>query len=320
MSLKASRMAAVSLLADQLFRVGYPYLLPSPPLPPPFPTWTPKQDPAGLAPGVGVAKSDATACFRAIVDTCFGKTHKRSAALTEAEVEEAVRLTIEAAGGVSSRVLLLPLLAEVVLGAGLAANAVLGSIVACEAPALLARLPVLAGMVTRGGFLLLRSSDEQRTALSARIEARLNGLYPRGIRKRGAKEFGSCGRQLDVILGGRVRAARSGYRPTGDVIDTGDELFVEDDPALVLKSVRFFRHDALVSPLDARIASLGGPAATKILVGIVEASVSPERVAKYLNTFGLLRATAVVSWLQGLVRECEGARDWLAMHERHLGA
>jgi hypothetical protein len=127
------------------------------------------------------------------------------------------------------------------------------------------------------------------------LEDKANLLPAGTVGPRLKEERASVWRAVDLLIGGRDRAERSGNRINGQ-LDYTATIFVHDSPALALSAYRNCPPQVL-TPKAARFAFLGGEQMLEMMMPLLGKVKIDER-PKYMETFGLIASPLIVEWLK----------------------
>jgi hypothetical protein len=209
----------------------------------------------------------------------------------------------------------LVLLAETSLGAQKTADVVLLTLESASDSALTRNDPERAALVQRLGFVLLRcpkaAADGYRDRLRVWLDERARVLPGGAVKKRAKTEgVGSVWRSVDLVANGNAAIERSAFR-VGAAPDVGSVLFASS--AKVVSQAVGARAKGLVAPHDARLAFLGGE---EVLAALVKqlSGLPPERLCRFVETFGLIRSPLISKWLKTIARKEPTAELTLQLH------
>ena len=149
------------------------------------------------------------------------------------------------------------------------------------------------------GYLLLRCSIEVaadiRGSLGKWLKEKESLLPTSASGPRVKEERASVWRAVDLLLGGREHAERSGKRINGD-LDYTSTVHVQDAPDLVVATYRN-NPAQILTPHAARFAFLGGEEMLEAMMPFLKKLKVVER-PKYMETFGLIKSPLIVEWLK----------------------
>jgi len=149
------------------------------------------------------------------------------------------------------------------------------------------------------GHLLLRCSTKVaadiRDSLGKWLKEKESLLPTAASGPRAKEERASVWRAVDLLMGDREQAERSGKRINGD-LDYSSTAHVQDAPDLVVAAYR--KNPAQVlGPKDARFVFLGGEEMLEAMMPLLN-KVKVEERPKFAETFGLIRSPLIAAWLK----------------------
>jgi hypothetical protein len=162
------------------------------------------------------------------------------------------------------------------------------------------------------GYLLLRLPEAE----AARARSRIEALYRAW--ETGSNRFREAARDaIDVVLHGKEGAERSAYKPDDENISTGQPLFVLDDPAWIVCTVRASGAPDESSTPDPRLTFLGGEEVLALEISWWKKYTQPGAHAQLVEYFGKIKSPKILPWMLEMSATSKAkasAAAWFAAH------